>query len=63
MENSYETWKRTPSCSWYSLWYDKHSGGKIKIINVKEYKLEDIQPPVGIKSVDWIKSGLKPGKW
>ena len=38
-------------------------GGKIKIINVKKYKLEDIQPPVGIKSVDWIKSGLKPGKW
>ena len=37
--------------------------GKIKIINVKKYKLEDIQPPQGIKSVDWIKSGLKPGKW
>ena len=30
-----------------SLWYDKHWSGKIKIINVKEYKLEDIQPQLG----------------
>ena len=37
--------------------------GLISLINVKKYKLEDIQPPVGIKSMDWIKSGLKPGKW
>ena len=45
------------------LWYDKHSGWQNKNHKCQKYKLEDIQPPVGIKSMDWIKSGLKPGKW
>ncbi|MGD2139177.1 MAG: ABC transporter substrate-binding protein [Burkholderiales bacterium] len=38
-------------------------GGKIVIENIKHYPVEAVQPPVGINSIDWIKGGLKPGKW
>lgn len=38
-------------------------GDKIVIENIKYYPVEQVQPPVGVKSIDWIKGGLKPGKW
>ncbi|HWQ38113.1 MAG TPA: ABC transporter substrate-binding protein [Burkholderiales bacterium] len=38
-------------------------GGRIAIENIKYYPLERVQPPEGVKSIDWIKSGMKPGKW
>lgn len=37
--------------------------GQITVGNVKYYSVERVQPPEGIKSVDWIKAGMKPGKW
>ncbi|HUU72311.1 MAG TPA: ABC transporter substrate-binding protein [Burkholderiales bacterium] len=37
--------------------------GKITIENIKYYPVEQVQPPEGISSIDWIKGGLKPGKW
>jgi branched-chain amino acid transport system substrate-binding protein len=37
--------------------------GKITLTNVKYYPVEQIQPPEGQKSLDWIKDGMKPGKW
>ncbi|MGQ0577832.1 MAG: ABC transporter substrate-binding protein [Betaproteobacteria bacterium] len=37
--------------------------GQVTVGNVKYYALERVQPPEGVKSLDWIKSGMKPGKW
>jgi branched-chain amino acid transport system substrate-binding protein len=37
--------------------------GRITVDNVKYYPVERVQPPEGVKSVDWIKAGMKPGKW
>lgn len=37
--------------------------GKITIENIKHYPVDQVQPPEGISSIDWIKGGLKPGKW
>ncbi|HVY05829.1 MAG TPA: ABC transporter substrate-binding protein [Burkholderiales bacterium] len=37
--------------------------GQITVVNVKYYPVERVQPPEGVNSVDWIKSGMKPGKW
>lgn len=37
--------------------------GQITVGNVKYYSVERVQPPEGVKSVDWIKAGMKPGKW
>ena len=37
--------------------------GQVTVGNVKYYPLERVQPPEGQKSLDWIKSGMKPGKW
>ena len=37
--------------------------GQVTVGNVKYYPLERVQPPEGEKSLDWIKSGMKPGKW
>ena len=34
-------------------------GGKITLINVKYYSPEQISPPDGMKSIDWIRSGFK----
>jgi branched-chain amino acid transport system substrate-binding protein len=33
--------------------------GKITMVNVKRYPAEQVNPPEGIKSADWIKSGFK----
>lgn len=37
--------------------------GQITVGNVKYYPVERVQPPEGVKSMDWIKAGMKPGKW
>jgi len=37
--------------------------GQITVGNIKYYPVERVQPPEGIKSIDWIKAGMKPGKW
>lgn len=37
--------------------------GKVTVGNIKYYPLEKVQPPEGEKSLDWIKAGMKPGKW
>ena len=37
--------------------------GEIAIENIKYYPVEQVQPPEGVSSIDWIKGGLKPGKW
>jgi branched-chain amino acid transport system substrate-binding protein len=37
--------------------------GQVTVGNVKYYPLERVQPPEGMKSLDWIKAGMKPGKW
>jgi branched-chain amino acid transport system substrate-binding protein len=37
--------------------------GQVTVGNVKYYPLERVQPPEGVKSLDWIKAGMKPGKW
>jgi branched-chain amino acid transport system substrate-binding protein len=36
--------------------------GQIKVGNIKYYSVERVQPPDGMPSVDWIKSGMKPSK-
>ncbi len=41
----------------------KTVNGKITLTNIKTYPVEQVQPPEGVKSLDWIKDGMKPGKW
>jgi branched-chain amino acid transport system substrate-binding protein len=38
-------------------------GGEVLVENIKYYPVEKVQPPEGIASLDWIRSGMKPGKW
>jgi len=33
--------------------------GKVTLINIKYYPPDQISPPDGVKSVDWIRSGFK----
>jgi branched-chain amino acid transport system substrate-binding protein len=33
--------------------------GKLTVVNVKRYKAEEVNPPEGVKSSDWIKNGFK----
>ncbi len=40
----------------------KTVNGKITMIDVKHYPAEVVQPPEGMTSGDWIKSGMKPSK-
>lgn len=40
----------------------KNVGGKLTMVNVKRYPADRVLPPEGVKSADWIKSALKPGK-
>ena len=35
--------------------------GKLTVVNVKRYPAEQVNPPEGVKSADWIKNGFK--KW
>jgi branched-chain amino acid transport system substrate-binding protein len=37
----------------------QHSDGVIKLVNVKDYPAEKVNPPEGVKSLDWIKSGFE----
>jgi branched-chain amino acid transport system substrate-binding protein len=37
----------------------KLQGGKLTVTNVKRYKAEEVNPPEGMKSADWIKNGFK----
>ncbi|HEX2199804.1 MAG TPA: ABC transporter substrate-binding protein [Burkholderiales bacterium] len=37
----------------------QRKGGKITITNVRRYPAERVNPPAGVKSTDWIKSGFK----
>jgi len=37
--------------------------GQVTVGNIKYYPLEKVQPPEGMTSMEWIKSGMKPGKW
>lgn len=37
--------------------------GRITIGNIKHYAVERVQPPEGVKSLDWINSGMNPGGW
>jgi len=37
----------------------KAEGGELKIVDVVRYPAEKVNPPDGVKSADWIKSGLK----
>jgi branched-chain amino acid transport system substrate-binding protein len=34
-------------------------GGKLTLVNVKRYPAEQVNPPEGVKSADWIKNGFK----
>ena len=40
----------------------KTVAGKLTFVNVKQYPAERVNPPEGVKSADWIKTTLKPGK-
>jgi branched-chain amino acid transport system substrate-binding protein len=40
----------------------KTVNGKLTFVNVKRYPAEKVNPPEGVKSADWIKASLKPGK-
>jgi branched-chain amino acid transport system substrate-binding protein len=40
----------------------KTAGGKLTFTDVKQYAPDQVNPPEGVKSVDWIKSSLKPVK-
>jgi len=33
--------------------------GKLTLVNVKRYPAEQVNPPEGVKSADWIKNGFK----
>jgi branched-chain amino acid transport system substrate-binding protein len=33
--------------------------GKLTLVNVKRYSAEQVNPPEGVKSADWIKNGFK----
>src|SRR3954469_18014007 len=37
----------------------KLQGGKMTVVNVKRYPAEQVNPPPGVKSADWIKNGFK----
>jgi branched-chain amino acid transport system substrate-binding protein len=36
--------------------------GQVTVINIKQYPPQRVQPPEGMLSADWIKSGMKPSK-
>ena len=37
----------------------KNVGGELKIVDIKRYAADQVNPPEGVKSADWIKSGFK----
>jgi branched-chain amino acid transport system substrate-binding protein len=36
--------------------------GQVTVTNIKQYPAQRVQPPEGVQSPDWIKSGMKPAK-
>jgi branched-chain amino acid transport system substrate-binding protein len=36
--------------------------GQVTVTNIKQYPAQRVQPPEGVLSPDWIKSGMKPAK-
>lgn len=36
--------------------------GQVTVVNVRQYPAESVQPPDGVASLDWIKSGMKHKK-
>jgi len=36
--------------------------GKLTYVNVRQYPADKVNPPEGVKSADWIKSGFKATK-
>jgi branched-chain amino acid transport system substrate-binding protein len=38
----------------------KTVGGKLTFVKVKQYPASQVNPPEGVKSVDWIRTALKP---
>jgi branched-chain amino acid transport system substrate-binding protein len=40
----------------------KNVRGKLTLTEVKHFPAEQVNPPEGTKSVDWIKSALKPAR-
>ncbi len=41
-----------------SYLYDDKTG-RSKLVNIKRYKARCVNPPIGVKSIDWIQSGFK----
>jgi branched-chain amino acid transport system substrate-binding protein len=37
----------------------KNVDGKVTVVNVKHYSAQEVLPPDGVKSADWIKAGMK----
>lgn len=37
----------------------KHVGGKVEFVDIERFTPEQVTPPEGVKSEDWIKSGFK----
>jgi branched-chain amino acid transport system substrate-binding protein len=37
-------------------------GGRLTIVNVTRYAAEEVNPPEGVKSEDWIRSGFARAK-
>ncbi len=48
----------TTSISYGTYKFDKGTG-KGTLVDIKRYNAECVNPPVGVKSSDWIKSGFK----
>lgn len=36
--------------------------GQVTVVNIRQYPAESVQPPEGVTSLDWIKSGMKAKK-
>ena len=41
----------------------RNVNNQIVLDNIKYYPVERVQPPEGVSSLDWIRGGMKPGKW
>jgi branched-chain amino acid transport system substrate-binding protein len=40
----------------------KNVNGKVTFVDVRRYPADKVLPPEGVKSADWIKTSLRPGK-
>ena len=37
----------------------KHAGNELQVVDIKRYPADKVNPPEGVKSEAWIKSGFK----